>query len=607
MTSLKAGGLNGVAWGGSGWRLIMKILRRYRLRVAAILATTLGVYASSLAVPIVTQSIIDGITAGKSITFIGLLGVLAVAFAVIDVVLADIRRSLVIHLGQRVDRHVSLEIMSHVLGARIDDPKRNTGEILNRTEQTDKIKHFLIDLIPGAVFDIGGAVIAAIVIFAYSIFCGVSVLLIAAGGFLLSKSILHTFYANVSFHFKLNNEKQGYMAETVGGLATIKALAVEPGRFRLWVAKIKSLLNLYGDTEHILRRFLRVTRLSQHLLTLAVVGIGGVEMLHGGLSAGELFAILMLTGKVSAPLLGAADVARQYQEVVVAVNELGHLLDAPRDRANVAVPVRTPLSGGISFRHVTYRYSGAATPAVTGLSLRLPEAGLIAVIGRHGSGKSTVLRLMQGMLRDYDGDIMMGGVEVRAYHPRWLRSQMAVVNQDTILFAGTIRENVVCWTSGVADAEIEAALRLAGAWDFVNELPDRLDARLTENGANLSGGQRQRLSIARSVLRDPRIILLDEPTAFLDAEAAVGLEGRLCAWGEGRLMILVTHHLAAARLAETIILLDKGMVAAQGSHSELLANSALYRSLWNDYLRGSGVAPTTEDQPAALTRTGIET
>jgi ABC-type bacteriocin/lantibiotic exporter with double-glycine peptidase domain len=307
----------------------------------------------------------------------------------------------------------------------------------------------------------------------------------------------------------------------------------------------------------------------------------------------------MLTGKVSTPLLSAADVARQFQEAAVAVSELGLLLDAPQDRANVPVPVRAPLSGGINFRNVTHRYGAGATPAIAGLSLQLPETGLIAIIGRNGSGKSTMLRLTQGFLRDFAGELLMGEVEVRAYHPRSLRSQMAVVNQDTILFAGTIRENVTCWTPAVPDTEVEAALHLASAWDFVEGLPDRLSARLIENGANLSGGERQRLSVARAVLRDPKIILLDEPTAFLDAEAAVSLEGRLCVWGKGRLMILVTHHLAAARLAETIILMDKGMVAAQGGHNELLGTSALYRSLWNDYLRGSGIEQVTGYQAAA--------
>jgi ABC-type bacteriocin/lantibiotic exporter with double-glycine peptidase domain len=242
----------------------------------------------------------------------------------------------------------------------------------------------------------------------------------------------------------------------------------------------------------------------------------------------------------------------------------------------------------ISFHVVVYRYKPDAAPAINGLSLQLPEAGFVATMGRNGSGKSTALRLCQGILRDFEGDIRIGGMDVRAYHPRWLRSQMAVVNQDTILFAGTVRENIACWNSQVNDADIEAALHLAGAWKFVNELPDKLDARLSENAANLSGGQRQRLSVARAVLRDPKIILLDEPTAFLDVEAAVNLEAQLTAWGKGRLMILVSHHLAATRLADTIILMDKGKVAAKGSHVQLLNTSNLYGSLWNEYLRGSG-------------------
>ncbi len=581
--------------------LIARILRRHRRRVAAILLATLGVYISSLSVPIVIQNIIDGITSHRTTLFVGTLGTLAVILSIADVFLADIRRSMVISLGQRVDRHISLEIMAHVLGARIDVADHNTGEILNRTEQTDKIKTFMIDIIPSSIFDIGGAVIATVMIFAYSGYCGLAILIIAAAGFLLSKNILRTFYSNVFSLFKLRSERQGNLAETVGGLSTIKALAIEPGRFRLWAKKTKNLVNAYGNTTHILRRFFRVTRLSQHMLTLAVVGVGGFELMRGALSVGELFAILILTGKVSAPLLASADVARQCQEVAVAVNELGRLLDAPPDRANITAPLRTPLNGGIEFRDVTYRYSAEAVPAVAGLSLRLPETGLIAIIGRNGSGKSTLLRLTQGLLRDFEGEIRVGGDDVRAFHPQWLRSQMAVVNQDTILFAGTIRENVSSWVSSVTDAEIEAALHLAGAWDFVNELPGRLDAQLTENATNLSGGQRQRLSVARAALRDPKIVLLDEPTAFLDAEASVSLEARLAAWGKGRLMILVSHHLAATRTADTIVLMEKGAVAAQGSHSELLQGLALYRSLWNNYLRGTGVGQPADG--AALSAT----
>jgi ABC-type bacteriocin/lantibiotic exporter with double-glycine peptidase domain len=594
MTSLKERPLQGIGWRGSGGRLTLKILRRHRHKVAAILMATLGVYASTLSVPIVTQQIIDGITTGKSIAFISVLGILAVLCAVVDVVMADIRRLLVGSLGQKLERHISLETMRHLLGSRTDTATYETGEVLNRAEQTERIRSFLINRLPGAIFDGGGAAIATMVIFAYSLDCGVAVLVIASGGFFLSKRVMRDIHANASLEFKLINEKKGYLAETIRGLATIKSLAIEGRRFHLWAMKIKSFVAVYGNTEHVLRRLFRITSASQHLLTLAVVGIGGAQMLHGSLTIGELLAILMLTGKISAPLINAADIMRHYQQVTVAVQELGHLLDAPRDRADIPISLRPPMSGGIAFHNVTYHYRGSPTAAVAGLSLELPASGLVAMVGRNGSGKSTVLRLLQGFLRDFDGDIVVGGLNLRSYHPRWLRSQIAVVNQETALFAGSIRENVTSWASGVAELQIEAALRLAGAWDFIEGLPDKLETRLVENGTNLSGGERQRLSVARAVLQDPKIILLDEPTAFLDAEAAVSMEERLCAWGKGRLMILITHHLAAARLADSIILMDGGMLAARGSHSDLLKISPLYCSMWKDYIRGSGVEHNAE-------------
>ena len=283
MTLSVTGWLTNTIERDSGWRLIFGILHRQRRSVAAIFAITLGVYASSLSVPIVIQHIIDSVTAGRSAALIAMLGVLAAMLSAIDVFLANRRRFLVISLGQRVDRHISLEIMARLLGARMDTADRDTGKVLNRTEQAEKIKTFMIDIIPSSFFDIGGAVIAAIMIFAYSAYCGLAIFLISTCGFLLSKTILRAFYSTVFNQFKLKSERQGNLAETVNGLATIKALAIEPGRSRLWNAKTKALVNTYGTASHIVRRFFLVTGMAQHLLTLAVVGIGSFEMMHGRL------------------------------------------------------------------------------------------------------------------------------------------------------------------------------------------------------------------------------------------------------------------------------------------------------------------------------------
>ena len=575
-------------WSGAGGRLVLASIRRHRSKVIAIVLATIGVYASGLSVPIVVRHIIDGITAAAPTHLVLALGALAVLLSVADVWLADRRRAMIIRLGQLLDRSVSLAIMSHLLRARVGPDINRAGEILNRVEQSDKIKGFLIDLIPGAMFDIGGALIAAAIIVTYSPLCGGVILAIAVAGFLLTGHILRDYHEGVSRQFRLSSQRQGLLTETVTGLPTIRALAIEPARMRLWGDATRQLVQAEAASAHILRRFHLVTRLAQHVMTLAVLGVGGYELLAGALTTGELFAILMLVGRISLPLLNAADVARQYQEVAVAVAELGQLLASPRDGTGSSGAARTPVTGGIAFRDVSLRYGAHRPPALESVTFRLPESGLVAVIGRNGSGKSTMLRLIQAMLPDHDGVITVGGTDIRAFRPRWLRSQMAVVNQDTVLFAGTIRENVACWEKGVSEHALEAALRLAGAWDFVSRLPDGLDTRLIENGANLSGGQRQRLAVARALIRAPAIVLLDEPTAFLDVEAAVDLEERLCEWGKGRLLVLVTHHLAAARRADHILLLDDGRLAAIGSHDTLINDSDLYRALWQDYLRGSG-------------------
>ena len=203
----------------------------------------------------------------------------------------------------------------------------------------------------------------------------------------------------------------------------------------------------------------------------------------------------------------------------------------------------------------------------------------------NGSGKSTLIRILLGLNRDYEGQIHFAGHDLRDYDPRWLRGQLGVVDQDTVLFSGTIRENLT-GPRAVDDTALCAALAFAGAGDFIEALPGGLDNVLTENGRTLSGGQRQRLSIARAVVRDPAVAFFDEPAAFLDAEAAVALEQRLTQWGRSRLLLLVSHHLAATRGADRILMMDRGILVGEGRHDELLANQPLYASLWTDYTRG---------------------
>jgi len=250
-------------------------------------------------------------------------------------------------------------------------------------------------------------------------------------------------------------------------------------------------------------------------------------------------------------------------------------------------PVRSLGAGGIRLSHVSLTYPGGASPALDDITLTLPERGMIALVGRNGSGKSTLIRILLGLRRDYAGTVEIGGRDLKDYDPRWLRSRIGVVDQDTVLFAGTVRENLTS-SHPLTEAALREALTFSGALEFVEALPGGLDAELSENGRSLSGGQRQRLSVARAMIRNPELMLLDEPAAFLDAEAAVALEKQFAIWGRNGLMIIVSHHLAATRHADRILVLDKGRLVGDGSHEQLVETVPEYASLWADYARSLG-------------------
>lgn len=247
---------------------------------------------------------------------------------------------------------------------------------------------------------------------------------------------------------------------------------------------------------------------------------------------------------------------------------------------------------------LTLFYPGNPVPALNDVSFTLPARGLFAIVGRNGSGKSSLVRTFLGLQRDFAGAARVAGNDVLDYTPRWLRRQFGIVNQDSALFIGSVRENVSSGQSG-DDARVWRALDASGARRFVEALPDGLGTLVQEGARNLSGGQRQRLIVARALYRDPPFLILDEPTAFLDPEAALALERNLAALGKDQLVLLVTHHLTASVDADRILVMDEGRIVGEGTHEELLVSCPTYASLWDDYHRSSNRTPDHSLSPHA--------
>ncbi|MBR1218460.1 ATP-binding cassette domain-containing protein [Bradyrhizobium sp. U87765 SZCCT0131] len=553
--------------------------------MAAVLAMTCVIYAAALVFPVSTQKAVDAIVTGHAEWALAGLGLLAGASVVVEAALSSWRQKLMTGLVVFLDQRLSRRTFAHLMRARIDGGDFRSGDILNHFQQATKIRDFVLYRVPHVVFDTGGAIVALVLMIAYDPLIGLVFVAIVPGLLMLMRSQLGPLHRAADEFYGSIGTRQNVLSESVNGIATIKAQALEGGRMRRWDVMTRAMLAKLALLMDLNRGFQLRSQVVSRGLTLLVVGLGCWRMFQGHLTVGELLALQLLAGRITGPLLSAGDLYRSYQEAAVALERIRSFVSEPRERAMIDPPRRAFGNGGIVLSGVSLTYPDASRPALDDINVALPARGVVALVGRNGSGKSTLVRILLGLLGGYDGRVEVFGHDLRHYDPRWLRGRFGVVDQETMLFSGTIREAIAASGRRHDDAGLHEALHFAGAAGFVEALPKGMDSELNEGGRSLSGGQRQRLAIARAVVRDPALALLDEPTAFLDAEAAVALEQRLAAWGRERLLILVSHHLAATRGADRILVLDQGRLVGDGRHEQLLARTPEYASLWADYAR----------------------
>jgi ABC-type bacteriocin/lantibiotic exporter with double-glycine peptidase domain len=568
-----------------GWAWVCRTLWLRKRELVAVFALTIGVFAAGLAMPIFTQRAVDTIAKGTATPQLLWLAFGAIAAIAIEAALSGLRQSLVQRLVKFLSRRMSRKAFLHLMRMRIDRGALPAGDILNRFAQVDKIPEFVLGLLPRFLFDAGAGIVALLLMFYYDAVIGATMVIVMVACSLGLRNRLHRVQLLAKNSFEARGRRQAYLSESVTGILTIKALAIEAQRFVRWTVVTDRFIAAAQEVFRQAGRFHIGIRALTQTFSLIVLGLGCYRILHHQLTFGELIALQVLSGRLIAPIISSSDILQKYQDAEVALAALDRFMREPYERATIQPALRRLEGSGIKVTKLTLRYPRMAQPALDDVSFTLPARGRFALVGRNGSGKTSLVRVLLGLQGDFVGNVVIGGQDLRRYDPRSLRAQFGIVDQDTILFSGTIRENIVAGTGSDDDVRVRRALDFAGALGFVEAMPGSLEAVVEEHGHNLSGGQRQRLAIARAIVRDPCLALLDEPAAFLDAEAAVALEKRLAAWGDDRLLVLVTHHLAAARNADAILVLDQGRLVGFGSHATLLDNCGPYAALWNDYSR----------------------
>ena len=501
-----------------------------------------------------------------------------------ETVFGYLRRYLVLHVTQRVDAKLSTYMFDKVIQLPIDFFERMpVGEITRDMNEMYKIRNFLTGSLFGTVLDSFVLVVFLPIMFFFSVLLTFFVLAFAALICLWIIIRLPELRRKNAAVFAAEGEKGSFLVETLHGVRTVKALALDARRRHDWDVKVAKAAHLRFDEG-------RTSNIVQTVVTplerLMVSGVFALAVYlaittHEQVYVGALFAFMMLSQRVAQPLVQLSQMITQYDEVRLAVAIIGNLVNRPAEEGHGKGGIRTPIVGRVEFSDVRFRYYGTTSPALDDVSFTIQEGSIFGVMGRSGSGKTTITRLLQMFHGNYEGLIKVDGTDLRQYDVDHLRSSFGVVMQENFLFSGTIRETIGAGKPDATFDEVVMAARLAGAEEFIERLQRGYDTYIYEGSPNLSGGQRQRLAIARALITNPRILILDEATSALDAESEAIVNANLMRIAEGRTLIIVSHRLSSLVSADAILVLERGRVYDIGPHSELIERCDIYSNLWH--------------------------
>ena len=562
--------------------IIAQLLRdRCIARDIAVAALTLSILALG---PIMFwRLLIDRVIYYRGFDTLTVLCVAMLVLIVFETAFGYMRRFLVLHVTARVDTKLSTYMFNKVLGLPLDYFERSsTGVITRDMNEMFKIRNFLTGQLFGTVLDSFVLLVFLPIMFFFS-----AILTAVVLGFcgLICLSIiwmLPVLRRKASATFRAEGAKNAFLVETLQGIRTVKSLALDARHRHEWDVRVATAARLRLDE-------LRTANLVQTVVTplerLMVSGVFALSVYlaistNDQLYVGALVAFMMLTQRVASPLVQLSHLLQQYDEAQLAVKSISALVNQPAEEGRSRAGVRTPLVGRIEFKDVRFRYRGATVPALDGVSFTAPEGTFLGIMGRSGSGKTTVTRLLQMLHTNYEGLIKIDGNDLREFDVDHLRSSLGVVLQDNFLFSGTIREAIAAAKPDASFEEIVYAARLAGAEEFIEYLPRGYETHIQEGSSNLSGGQRQRLAIARALIGDPRILILDEATSALDAESEAIVNANLLRIAKGRTLVIISHRLSVLVKADTVLVLERGRVYDSGRHDELLERCDIYRGLW---------------------------
>ena len=551
------------------WLVLLEVF------IASILIQIFG-----LITPLFTQLLLDRVVVQRSDLTLTAVGIGLVIFSLFRVAITGLRQYLLDHTANRVDLALIVGFISHTFRLPLNYfESRYVGDIISRVQENRKIQRFLTGEALSIFLDLLTVFVYVGLMFWYSWKMALMTLIIVPP-FVLLALIATPFLQRVSREiFGAHNEETGYLIQSLTGIRTIKSMAVEQTVRWHWEELFgKSVKKTFsgqviGNTLQIFSSGIEA------VVTAVLLWFGAWQVIQNELTIGQLIAFNMLLGNVINPFKRLILLWNELQEVLIAVERINDVIDAePEEDLQHQSHQHLPLIRGyIHFDKVTFRYHPESDiNTLENISFEVQPGQTIALVGRSGSGKTTISKLILGLYPTTEGKILIDGYDITSLSLRSLRQQIGVVDQDTFLFGSTIRENISLGHPEASLEKVIEAAKQAGAHQFIKELPMGYETLIGEGGGMLSGGQRQRLAIARALVGNPRLLILDEATSSLDAESERIIQTNLNTILQNRTTVVIAHRLSTVRNADRILVLDKGLLVESGTHDELMAKRGQY-------------------------------
>jgi len=544
---------------------------KYRKLLGEVLLVSLALQLFALLTPLFFQVVMDKVLVHHSATTLNVIVIGLLAIMLFESLLSGLRSYVFSHTTSRIDVELSSRLFNHLLALPVSwFQARRVGDSVARVRELENIRSFLTGNAITLVLDIVFSVVFIGVMLFYSGWLTLIVLASLPVYFLISLLITPALRARLQESFNRGAENQALLVEVVSGMDTVKSLSAQPHMARRWDNQQAAYIAASFKTQVLSTIASESVSLVGKLVTAGTLWLGAQLVMKGQLSVGQLIAFNMLAGRVSQPIIRLAQLWINFQQTGVSVQRLGDILNSRTELNQSSKSVLPPLVGRIELDQVHFRYRADGSEILRGINLVINPGEVIGIVGRSGSGKSTLTRLIQRFYAPERGRVLVDGMDLALADISSLRRQIGVVLQENTLFNRSIRENIALTDPGAPMPQIIQAAKLAGAHDFILELPEGYDTIVGEQGASLSGGQRQRIAIARALMTRPRILILDEATSALDYESEHIIQQNMQAICEGRTVIIIAHRLSAVRNAHRIIVMERGQIAESGTHQELL-------------------------------------